>query len=399
MNKIGKKGWIGIGVVAVLIIAWFLLKGGKKEEKVSFETAKVEKKSIHTSITATGTIEPVTSVTVGTQVSGIVAKLYVDYNSIVKKGQVIAELDKTNLISELNTAKANLASSQSTATYQQANYNRYKTLYGKGLVSADEFENAQLSYQKAREDVNAKRESVRKAETNLGYATITSPIDGVVLSKSVEEGQTVAASFNTPELFKIAQDLTDMRVIADIDEADIGGVKEGQRVSFTVDAFPDDHFEGRVTQVRQQATTESNVVTYEVVISAPNEDLKLMPGLTASVTIYTMEKNDVLVVPSKALRFMPNQAFLEKDQTIADVEADHKLWTMEGNTFKAHKVEIGTSNGELTEITGGVAAGTVVLSDFNVSSAGDGEQQEQASNPFMPRPRGNNRNGNNQQKK
>lgn len=238
MNKIGKKGWIGIGVVAVLIIAWFLLKGGKKEEKVSFETAKVEKKSIHTSITATGTIEPVTSVTVGTQVSGIVAKLYVDYNSIVKKGQVIAELDKTNLISELNTAKANLASSQSTATYQQANYNRYKTLYGKGLVSADEFENAQLSYQKAREDVNAKRESVRKAETNLGYATITSPIDGVVLSKSVEEGQTVAASFNTPELFKIAQDLTDMRVIADIDEADIGGVKEGQRVSFTVDAFP-----------------------------------------------------------------------------------------------------------------------------------------------------------------
>ena len=399
MNKIGKKGWIGIGVVAVLIIAWFLLKGGKKEEKVSFETAKVEKKSIHTSITATGTIEPVTSVTVGTQVSGIVAKLYVDYNSIVKKGQVIAELDKTNLISELNTAKANLASSQSTATYQQANYNRYKTLYGKGLVSADEFENAQLSYQKAREDVNAKRESVRKAETNLGYATITSPIDGVVLSKSVEEGQTVAASFNTPELFKIAQDLTDMRVIADIDEADIGGVKEGQRVSFTVDAFPDDHFEGRVTQVRQQATTESNVVTYEVVISAPNEDLKLMPGLTASVTIFTMEKNDVLVVPSKALRFMPNQAFLEKDQTISDVEADHKLWTMEGNTFKAHKVEIGTSNGVMTEITGGVAAGTVVLSDFNVSSASDGVQQEQANNPFMPRPRGNNRNGNNQQKK
>ena len=399
MKKIDKKVWIAVAVVAIAVMAYFLFAGGKKEEKVSFETAKVENTSIHTSITATGTIEPVTSVTVGTQVSGIVSKLYVDYNSIVKKGQVIAELDKTNLISELNTAKANLASSQSTATYQQANYNRYKTLYDKGLVSADEFENAQLSYQKAREDVNAKRESVRKAETNLGYATITSPIDGVVLSKSVEEGQTVAASFNTPELFKIAQDLTDMRVIADIDEADIGGVKEGQRVSFTVDAFPDDHFEGRVTQVRQQATTESNVVTYEVVISAPNEDLKLMPGLTASVTIYTMEKNDVLVVPSKALRFMPNQAFLEKDQTIADVEADHKLWTMEGNTFKAHKVEIGTSNGVMTEITGGVAAGTVVLSDFNVSSAGDGEQQEQASNPFMPRPRGNNRNGNNQQKK
>ena len=400
MKKIDKKVWIAVAVVAIAVMAYFLFAGGKKEEKVSFETAKVENTSIHTSITATGTIEPVTSVTVGTQVSGIVSKLYVDYNSIVKKGQVIAELDKTNLISELNTAKANLASSQSTATYQQANYNRYKTLYDKGLVSADDYENALLSYQKAREDVNAKRESVQKAQTNLGYATITSPIDGVVLSKSVEEGQTVAASFNTPELFTIAQDLTDMRVIADIDEADIGGVKEGQRVTFTVDAFPDDHFEGQVTQVRQQATTESNVVTYEVVISAPNNDLKLKPGLTASVTIYTMEKDNILAVPSKALRFMPNEAFLEKGQTIADVQAEHKLWTLEGNIFKAHKVDVGTTNGVMTEITGGISAGTEVLSDFNLSSGpGDG-QQGQASNPFMPRPRGNNnRNGNQQQKK
>ena len=237
MKKIGKKGWIAIGVIAVILIAWFFLRGGKKEEKITFETAKVENTSIHTSITATGTIEPVTSVTVGTQVSGIVSHLYVDYNSVVKKGQVIAELDRTNLISELNTSKANLSSAQSSAAYEQANYNRYKTLYDKGLVSADEFESAQLSYLKAKEQVNTSRESVQKAQTNLGYATITSPIDGVILSKSVEEGQTVAASFNTPELFVIAQDLTDMRVIADIDEADIGGVKEGQRVSFTVDAF------------------------------------------------------------------------------------------------------------------------------------------------------------------
>ena len=290
MKKIGKKGWMAVGVVAAVILAWLLLRGGKKEEKVTFETAKVENTNIQTSITATGTIEPVTSVTVGTQVSGIVSHLYVDYNSIVKKGQIIAELDRTNLISELNTAKANLASSESTAAYERANYNRYKTLYDKGLVSADEYESALLSFQKAKEDVNTKRESVNKAQTNLGYATITSPIDGVILSKSVEEGQTVAASFNTPELFVIAQDLTNMRVIADIDEADIGGVMEGQRVSFTVDAFPDDHFEGAVTQVRQQATTESNVVTYEVVISAPNNDLKLKPGLTANVTIYTLRR-------------------------------------------------------------------------------------------------------------
>ncbi len=392
MKKIGKKGWIGIGVVAVLIVAWFLLRGGKKEEKVSFDTAKVENTNIQTSITATGTIEPVTSVTVGTQVSGIVSKLYVDYNSVVKKGQVIAELDRTNLISELNTARANLSSAQSTAAYELSNYNRYKTLYDKGLVSADEYESALLSYQKAKEQVNTSRESVQKAQTNLGYATITSPIDGVILSKSVEEGQTVAASFNTPELFVIAQDLTNMRVIADIDEADIGGVKDGQRVTFTVDAFPDDSFEGAVTQVRQQATTESNVVTYEVVISAPNKDLKLKPGLTANVTIFTLEKNNVLAVPSKALRFIPNEAFLKKGEVIDDCEGDHKLWTKEGNVFKAHKVETGTSNGVMTEIVGGIQAGTEVLTDFNISGGDAVMPEQQASNPFMPRPRNNNNN-------
>ena len=391
MKKVGKKWWIAGAVVAVIVVAWALLAGGKKEEKVSFDTAKVENQNIHTSITATGTIEPVTSVTVGTQVSGIVAKLYVDYNSIVKKGQVIAELDRTNLISELNAQKANLASAQSSLNYQQANFNRYQTLYDKGLVSADDFENAKLKYVQAKEQVASSRESVQRAQTNLGYATITSPIDGVVLSKAVEEGQTVAASFNTPELFTIAQDLTDMRVIADIDEADIGGVKEGQRVSFTVDAFPDDKFEGAVTQVRQQATTSSNVVTYEVVISAPNNDLKLKPGLTANVTIFTLEKNNVLAVPAKALRFQPNEALLKKGESIDDCEGDHKLWTKEGNVFKAHKVETGTTNGILTEITGGIAAGTEVLTDFNISGGAAPEAEQQAGNPFMPRPRGNNK--------
>ena len=385
-----KKTWgIVAAVVAVIAIAVYLFSGGKKETKVSFTTAKVEKTNIQNSITATGTIEPVTSVTVGTQVSGIVSHLYVDYNSVVKKGQIIAELDKTNLTSELNTARANLSSAQSSLDYELNNYNRYKTLYDKGLVSADEFETAKLSYLKAKEQVTTARESVQKAQTNLGYATITSPIDGVVLSKSVEEGQTVAASFNTPELFTIAQDLTDMRVIADIDEADIGGVQEGQRVTFTVDAFPEDLFEGQVTQVRQQATTESNVVTYEVVISAPNNDLKLKPGLTANVTIFTLEKNDVLAVPSKALRFMPNDAFLQKGQTIEDVEAKSKVWTLEGNVFKAHKVEIGTNNGILTEIVSGIAEGTEILTDFSMSSNEEPAEQ-QASNPFMPKPRNNN---------
>ena len=393
-----KKVWIGVGaIVLVALVIWFM-SGGKKEQTVEFETAKVEKQNISTSITATGTIEPVTSVTVGTQVSGIVSKLYVDYNSVVKKGQVIAELDKTNLISELNRAKADLTSAQSSLNYETSNYNRYKTLFDKGLVSADEFESAKLSYERARQTVNSSRESVQKAQTNLGYATITSPIDGVVLSKSVEEGQTVAASFNTPELFTIAQDLTDMRVIADIDEADIGGVKEGQRVSFTVDAFPDDKFEGEVTQVRQQATTSSNVVTYEVVISAPNKDLKLKPGLTANVTIFTLEKNDVLAAPAKALRFVPNEALLSDGQQIEDVEAKSKVWTLEGNTFKAHAVETGTSNGMLTEIVSGISAGTEVLVDFKLSGGDMEAPGQQAQNPFMPRPR-NNRNQQGQQQK
>ena len=373
--------------ICVGLAMGLLLAGCSKETKVSFMTAKVEKGDMQTTITATGTIEPVTSVTVGTQVSGIVSKLYVDYNSIVKKGQVIAELDKTNLTSELNTAKANLNSAQGTLNYEQANFKRYQTLYDKGLVSADEYESARLSFLKAKEQVNTARENVQKAQTNLGYATITSPIDGVVLSKAVEEGQTVAASFNTPELFTIAQDLTDMRVIADIDEADIGGEIEGQRVSFTVDAFPDDRFEGRVTQVRQQATTSSNVVTYEVVISAPNNDLKLKPGLTASVTIFTLEKQGVLIVPAKALQFTPIEAILKEGQKIEDVEAPRKLWTQEGNTFKAHAVETGTTNGVMTEIVSGIAEGAEVLTDFSIE--GGNQQEEQGGNPFMPKPKNN----------
>ncbi|SES89398.1 RND family efflux transporter, MFP subunit [Prevotella sp. kh1p2] len=266
MKKVSKI-WITVGLVAIVAAVAWLLSGNKKEEEVNFVTEKVALADIQNSITATGTIEPVTSVTVGTQVSGIVSKLYVDYNSVVRKGQVIAELDKTNLTSELNAAKAQLASVQSALNYQQANYNRYATLYKKGLVSGNDYEQARLSYQQARQQVASAKESVQRAQTNLGYATITSPIDGVVLSKSVEEGQTVAASFSTPELFTIARDLTNMQVVADVDEADIGNVAKGERVSFTVDAYPDDVFSGTVTQVRQEATTTNNVVTYEVVIN------------------------------------------------------------------------------------------------------------------------------------
>ncbi len=388
-----KKAYIiaGVTVIIAAVVAFFALD--KKEDGVTYATATVATSNISTSVTATGTIEPVTSVSVGTQVSGIVAHLYVDYNSIVKKGQVIAELDKTNLLSELASAKANLASSKANLAYQANNFKRQQTLFDKGLISANDFEQARLSYEQAQQQVQTSTQSVNKAQTNLGYATITSPIDGVVLSKSVEEGQTVAASFNTPELFTIAQDLTDMRVIADIDEADIGDIRVGERVEFTVDAYPDDTFQGSVTQVRQVATTESNVVTYEVVISAPNADLKLKPGLTANVTIYTREMNDVLVVPTKALKFTPNEKLLTPEQTIQDCQGKNKVWVLEGNTFKAIPVETGITGGQNTEILRGLKAGQKVITEFKM---GNMDEEDEANggdnNPFMPkRPNKNNK--------
>ena len=391
MKKLSKV-WLVVAVVIIVAIVAWALSGSKKEEQITFDTAAVAPANIMNSITATGTIEPVTSVTVGTQVSGIVSKLYVDYNSVVKKGQVIAELDKTNLMSQLNSAKTQLATAQSQLNYQTTNFNRYKTLYQKGLVAADDFDSAKLSYTQAKEQVAAAKEEVQRAQTNLGYATITSPIDGIVLSKSVEEGQTVAASFSTPELFTIAQDLTNMQVVADVDEADIGDVKEGERVSFTVDAYPDDTFEGTVKQVRQEATTTNNVVTYEVVISAPNADLKLKPGLTANVTIYTAERKGVLSVQSKALRFTPQKETVGKMKIVDQTgNAKNKVWTIEGNSIVAHKVNIGMTDGTNTQILNGISAGVKVVTGLNVTGGEQDDAQPNASSersPFAPGPRG-----------
>ena len=394
MKKLSKV-WLIVAGVIIIALAVYALSGSKKKEEISFETVAVAPANIMNSITATGTIEPVTSVTVGTQVSGIVSKLYVDYNSVVKKGQVIAELDKTNLMSQLNTAKTQLATAQSQLNYQTTNFNRYKTLYQKGLVAADEYDNAKLSYTQAKEQLASAKEEVQRAQTNLGYATITSPIDGVVLSKSVEEGQTVAASFSTPELFKIAQDLTNMQVVADVDEADIGDIKEGERVSFTVDAYPDDTFEGTVKQVRQEATTTNNVVTYEVVISAPNADLKLKPGLTANVTIYTAERKGVLSVQSKALRFTPQKETVGKMKIVDQTgNAKNKVWTIEGKNIVAHKVNIGMTDGTNTQILNGISAGTKVITGLNVSGGEDDNATADAGgekSPFAPGPPGKNK--------
>lgn len=387
MKRISKIWYVAGIVILIAVVSW-LWPDSKKKEEVSFVTEKVAPANIQNSITATGSIEPVTEVTVGTQVSGIISKIYVDYNSEVKKGQVIAELDKTNLISTLNTAKANLNNAESTLNYQTANYKRYKELYDKGLVSADEYENALLTYKQAKEQVTSAKESVQTAQTNLGYATITAPIDGVILSKAVEEGQTVAASYNTPELFTVAKDLKDMQVVADVDEADIGNVTEGARVTFTVDAFPNDTFSGTVTQVRQEATETDNVVTYEVVISARNDDLKLKPGLTANVTIYTTEMQGVLSVSNKALRFTPVKETVG-NKKIVDCNGTSKVWTLEGDKLVAHAVKIGMTDGTHTQIISGVKEGQTIITELEVTTEG-GEgmapQEGGERSPFAPGP-------------
>ena len=404
-DTIMKKKTLIITVLIVLLLAvcaFFIFGKKKADSRISFQTTQITTADISTSITATGTIEAVTTVEVGTQVSGIVNKLYVDYNSVVKKGQVIAVLDRTNLTSELTSAQANLRSAQTELEYQQKNYARYNELKQKDLVSAAEYDVALQSYRKAQESVKVAQQSVTRAKTNLGYATIYSPIDGIVISKSVEEGQTVAASFSTPTLFTIAKDLTDMQCIANVDEADIGGVQEGQRVTFTVDAYPDDVFSGTVKQVRQNATTTNNVVTYEVVITAPNADLKLKPGLTANVTIYTLERSGVVSVPSAALRFTPEPSIIGKKYVIKDVPGEKKLWTLEGNVFTAHKVETGITNGVHTEIKSGLEEGATVVMDIIVgkqeetTASGEGEE----NSPFMPGPPNRNKkNSNNTNKK
>ena len=399
--------WILVGGCFAIAVAAWLLSGNKKDEQVSFVTEEVAPANIQNSITATGSVEPVDTVAVGTQVSGIIDKIYVDFNSTVKKGQVLAVLDTKNLTSTLNSAKANLQSAQANLQsanaalgYQRANYNRYKALYQKGLISANDFESARLSYRQAeeqvammKESVVAAQESVRTAQTNLGYATIVSPIDGTIINKYVAEGQTVAASFSTPELFGVARDLKKMQVLADVDEADIGDVRPGESATFTVDAYPDDTFQGTVQQVRLGGSTSNNVVTYKVVISTSNADLKLKPGMTANVTIYTQQKSGVLSVPTKALRFTPAKETVGK-MKIKDISnAKNKVWTIEGNNIVAHQVNIGMSDGTHTQIVSGVKQGQKVITGVDVKTddaAADGSNSSESS-PFAPGPRKNNK--------
>lgn len=401
MNK-KRMTLITVLVVAVLGGAVWMFGGSKAKHKVSYVTAEVRKGEISESVTATGTIEPVTEVEVGTQVSGIIDKIYVDYNSVVTRGQLIAEMDRVTLQSELASQRAAYNGAKAEYDYQKKLYERNAALYEKKLIAATDYEQSLYNYEKAKSNYDSSRASLAKAERNLSYATITSPIDGVVISRDVEEGQTVASGFETPTLFTIAADLTQMQVVADVDEADIGGVEEGQRATFTVDAYPNDVFEGVVTQIRlgdasssgsSASGTSSTVVTYEVVISAHNPDLKLKPRLTANVTIFTLDRKGVLCVPSRALRFTPEKPLLSDKDIVRDCEAENKVWTREGDTFTAHPVEIGISNGVHTEIISGIAEGTAVITEATIGAMPGGADRmpnaaEGERSPFMPGPPG-----------
>lgn len=374
-------------ILAVIVGAFFFFRSGDKKT-TTYETVELKKGSINNTVTATGTIEPITKVDVGTQVSGTISRIYVDYNSVVKKGQLLAELDKKLLEAELNSEMANLRSTKSEYEYQLKNYTRLRQLHDKKLISDTEYEEALYQYEKSEQAYKKAQATLVKAESNLDYATIFSPIDGVVLSKEVEEGQTVAASFSTPTMFTIANDLRKMRVIADVDEADIGQVLEGQRVTFTVDAFPDDTFEGDVTQVRLNPTTESNVVTYEVVIDAPNPDLKLKPGLTANITVYTMEKTDILLAPLKAFRFTP-----ENMQTPEVGRGEKVVWLQTAEGIVPKIIKTGVSDGIYTEIKEGLPEGSRMVIGIQRArvAAASGENNGE-TNPFMPARPGQKRN-------
>ena len=371
--------------IAGIVGAFFFFRSGDKKV-TTYETVELKKGSINNTVTATGTIEPITKVDVGTQVSGTISHIYVDYNSVVTKGQLLAELDRKLLEAELKSEMANLKSSKSEFEYQDKNFKRLHQLHEKNLISETEYEEALYQYEKAQQAYEKAQATLVKAQSNLDYATIYSPIDGVVLSREVEEGQTVAASFETPTMFTIANDLRKMQVIADVDEADIGQVLEGQRVTFTVDAFPDDTFEGDVTQVRLNPTTESNVVTYEVVIDAPNPELKLKPGLTANITVYTMEKNDILLAPLKAFRFTPETDPENPQTTLAPQtgKGEKVVWLQTAEGIVPKVIKVGVSDGIYTEVKEGIQEGSrlIVGVQRNKKIVPQGGNEE--SNPFMP---------------
>tara|TARA_Y100001972_G_scaffold81676_1_gene99312 strand:- start:1091 stop:2290 length:1200 start_codon:yes stop_codon:yes gene_type:complete len=397
-----KKYIIIIAAVSVFGLgSYFVLR--KEEAQVKVETIQVKLGDITNVVTATGTIEPITQVDVGTQVSGTIEKIYVDYNSEVKKGQVIAELDKSSLKATLAEAQANLEEAQVDQAYNQKNYDRIKNLHENKVVSDSDYEDALYALQSAKVITRRAQIDVDRARINYEYATIYAPIDGVVLSRDVDEGQTVAASYSTPTLFTIAQDLKQMQVEADVDEADIGQVKVGQRVSFYVDAYPDELFSGYVTQVRLNPTESSSVITYTVIIKADNPENKLMPGLTANVTIYSEELTNVLTIGMKAVSFEPDMATMgayaqsvglapkgpnDNDQGPQELPEGTVVWVKNDKDIKPKSIETGSDDGVNIQVIKGLEAGEEVVYSMQLTSGGNAAGGGSSSSPFMPKPPG-----------
>ncbi len=354
-----KKVFIFAGIAIILFACLLIFKPfGKKNAPYTFETVRVEKGKISNVVTATGTIEAVTSVDVGTQVSGIIEKIYVDFNDQVKQGQLLAQLDKKQLIAQLEQSKATLDQAQAQLTYQESTFKRLKVLYEKQLIAQSDYDQALYNYENAKATVKNAKSAYERNLVNLNYATITSPINGVVLNRAIEEGQTVAASFNTPTLFTIVNDLTQMEVEASVSEADIGQVKTNQHVEFSVDAYPDKKFVGLVAEVRLQPTTTNNVVTYAVILSAPNPEKLLMPGMTADATIIVDEKDSTLILAGKATRFTPDMEFMKAQFK--------KMGKIPGKNIPMGQ---GAKPGAMPGATGGAAQGSGAMPGANGGAA------------------------------
>lgn len=367
-----------------------------KPDSIRLVTEEVTKGSISETVTATGTLESVTSVDVGTQVTGIIDKILVDFNSEVKKGELIAEIDKVLLQSELTSAEANVNSAKASYDYARTNYERDKALHEKKLISDYEFDTTRRDYEVAKTTYEKSVADRVKAAKNLNYAEIYSPIDGVVVSRDIEVGQTVVSNMTVANLFTIA-DLDHMRVVANVDEADIGRVKEGQNVTFTVDAYPDEVFNGTVTQKRISPTTESNVVTYEVLVSADNSEHKLIPGLTANLTIYMLNETDVTLVPAKATRFIPHDYPYAKNlpaiqegastQVFNDPSDPDKkrVWIVKDNTLTPVFITVGASDGVNYSVVSGINAGTKVAVEYSVETPEEDDRSQAGQSPFQPK--------------
>jgi HlyD family secretion protein len=384
-----KKKTVIIILAIVVVVAAILVKKGSSKggSSYTFETVKVERTRISNIVTATGTIEAITTVNVGTQVSGIIQHVYADFNQNVKQGQLLAKLDETSLLAQLEQSQSSVDQAQAQLNFQEATYKRIKALFEKDLIAQGDYDQALYNYENSKASLSNAKSALARTKVNLDYATITSPIDGVVLNRAVEEGQTVAASFNTPTLFTIVNDLTQMEVQTNIDEADIGKVKQGQRVEFTVDAYPDMKFKGVVSEVRLQPVTTNNVVTYVVILRAENPDKKLMPGMTASVKIYIEENEKTLVVSGKSIRFTPDEDYMKKlADSVLNFEVKSVWVKDEKGGARQIPVKIGIDNGSDVEILSGLKEGDEVIISMSSSTSkyAPARQSSNQAGPPMP---------------